>query len=91
MNIAEAYYLGIPIIATHSGGADEFQKFFGGMKFTGMSAEKIAETIEDLFINDPRSYDELKSEIKPELVKQAYGKVGLLRLFDIWNRESVKI
>lgn len=87
LNIAEAYYLGVPIIASHSGGSDDFGCRFGGLVYTEVSPIALSKSIEDLFANNAKRYLHLRSQLCPERIKEQYGEKALVSLFDNWKRE----
>lgn len=84
LNIAEAYYLGVPIVASHSGGADDFAKHFGGVLFTDISPSNLANSIAYLFKNNRVKYGHLESQIQPKKIKEHFSKNKLIATFDSW-------
>ncbi|MDE6222773.1 MAG: glycosyltransferase [Muribaculaceae bacterium] len=84
LNIAEAYYLGIPILSSHSGGSDDFASRFGGLTYTDISYLELAKNIKNLFANHGRQYYMLKSQINYENLRAQFGTDALLTLFDGW-------
>lgn len=87
LNIAEAYYLNIPIIASHSGGSDDFRMIFGGIKHTGKSVNDLVICITELFANDWLEYKVLKSQIIPTKLRKQFGDESLISLFQTLFKE----
>lgn len=87
LGIAEAYYLGVPIIASHSGGADDFSNRFGGVVHTEISSDALSDVIENLFAHNASLYKQLKSQINYKKVKELFGEEALISLFEHWKHD----
>ncbi len=87
LNIAEAYYLGVPIVSSHSGGSDDFERIFGGLVYTEISPIILSKSIESLFANNAQLYLQLRNQLCYEKVKKNYGEKTLVSLFDKWRQE----
>lgn len=87
LNIAEAYYLGVPIVSSHSGGSDDFERSFGGLVYTEISPILLSKSIESLFANNAQLYLQLRYQLCYEKIKMNYGEKTLISLFNNWRRE----
>lgn len=81
LNVAEAYYLGVPIVSSHSGGSDYFERSFGGLIYTEISPILLSKSIESLFANNARLYLQLRSQLCYEKIKKEYGEKTLISFF----------
>lgn len=80
--IAEAYYMMIPTLSSHSGGSDAFARKYGGVKFVDKHPNHVADTVEELISDNMSHYNELRKEIKPYLVGQDYSPQKIVSFFD---------
>lgn len=88
--VVEAYYLGVPIISSHSGGSDDFERSFGGVVYTEISPITLSKSIEDLVSNDAQQYLQLKSQLCYERIKEKYDERKLVSLFNNWKLQISK-
>ncbi len=91
LNVAEAYYLGVPIISSHSGGSDDFGGSFGGLVYTEISPITLSKSIEDIFANNAQLYLQLRSQLCYEEIKEKYGEKALVSLFNNWKQKIRKV
>lgn len=90
LNIAEAYYLGVPSISSHSGGSDDFANQFGGLTYTEISPTVLANEIAALLTNNGTKYLQLKAQIHCEFIKKHYSAEALLAMFNCWKQEQLE-
>lgn len=82
LTIAEAYYMGIPSISTHSGGADSFMKLYGGVIMTERNSKALANIMEELMDSD--FHKSIKVQINPNAVRKDFSESNFLELIDFW-------
>lgn len=80
--LAEAYYMNIPALASHSGGSDDFARKYGGIKFVEKDVRSLTEAIDNLLSDNFRDYSLLKNEINPNLILHDYSPNSVIELLE---------
>lgn len=86
--IPEAYYLGIPSIATHSGGADAFNDEYGGVVMIENSIHELVDIIVRYIDNVNKFRDKLLSQLQPYRILQDFSEKQLLNLVEHWSMKE---
>lgn len=89
LTIAEAYYMRIPSISTHSGGADAFNRLYGGVLLTDRTTNAIARHMEHLI--DDKFRKTIQSRINPDAIKNNFSQSKFFKLIDFWLAKSKKL
>ena len=82
LTLAEGYYLGIPSISTHSGGADSFKNLYGGVVMTERNPKGLANIMESLMDNN--FHKSIKAQIIPNAIRRDFSESNFLDLIDAW-------
>lgn len=82
LTIAEGYYMGIPSICTHSGGADSFKSLYGGVIMTERNPKGLANIMESLV--DKNFHKSIAEQIIPDVIRRDFSESNFLELIDVW-------
>lgn len=82
LTIAEAYYLGVPSISTHSGGSDCFGNNYGGVLFVEKNYSSVKEGLIQIIENKNNILTRLKAEIEPNRIRTDFGPSALFDLIE---------